>query len=76
MSWGGLPRPPWSSPAARIPLSRAEERTTLLASIRGATAIDYPEQGHAVHWEQPAAIARDIARLVERLPATPAARTQ
>jgi non-heme chloroperoxidase len=57
------------------PLSRAEERTALLASIPGATAIDYPEQGHAVHWEQPAAIARDIARLVERLPATPAART-
>ena len=58
------------------PLSRAEERTALLASIPGATVIDYPEQGHAVHWEQPAAIARDIARLVERLPATPAARNQ
>jgi len=57
------------------PLSRAEERTALLASIPGATEIHYPEQGHALHWEQPAAIARDIVRLVERLPATPAART-
>ena len=50
------------------PLSRAEERSALLSRIRGATAIDYPEQGHALHWERPAAIAGDIGRFVSALP--------
>ena len=51
------------------------KRTVFVGESLKVTVIDYPEQGHAVHWEQPAAIARDIARLVERLPDWPAART-
>lgn len=51
--------------------SRQQERDALLAGIRGATASDYPELGHAMHWERPAAIAFDIARFVSRLPAAP-----
>jgi pimeloyl-ACP methyl ester carboxylesterase len=54
------------------PLSRAQERLALLGAIRGAVALDYPELGHALHWERPAAIAGDIARFVSQLPARPA----
>ena len=51
--------------------SRRQERDGLLAGIRGATASDYPELGHAMHWERPATIAADIARFVATLPAAP-----
>jgi len=51
--------------------SRQQERDGFLAAIRGAVASDYPELGHAMHWERPAAIASDIARFVSRLPAAP-----
>ncbi len=51
--------------------SRQQERDGFLAAIRGATASDYPELGHAMHWERPAAVASDIARFVSRLPAAP-----
>ncbi len=57
-------------------LSDGAERAALLAAIPGATAIDYPDQGHALHWEKPAAIARDIARFVGRLPAVAAPQTR
>ena len=40
--------------------SRRAQRDGLVAAIRGAAAIDYPELGHAMHWERPAAIAADI----------------
>ena len=50
------------------PLSRADERQAMLDAIRGAQAVDYPELGHAVHWERPAAIAGDITRFVAALP--------
>lgn len=52
--------------------SRRAERDALLAAIPGARALDYPELGHAMHWERPGAIAADIARFVGRLPAAPA----
>lgn len=51
----------------RDTFSRRTERDALLAGIRGATASDYPELGHAMHWEQPAAVAGDIARFVSGL---------
>ena len=47
--------------------SRRQERDGLVAAIPGATAVDYPELGHALHWEDPAAIAADVARFVARL---------
>lgn len=46
------------------PLSRSEERAALLGRIRGATAVDYADLGHAPHWEDPARVASDIARFV------------
>ena len=51
-------------------LSRPQERSALLAAIRGAVAVDYPDAGHAVHWERPAAVAAEIGRFVNRLPGT------
>ncbi len=51
----------------RDTFSRRQERDALLAGIRGATASDYPDLGHALHWERPAAIAGDIARFVSGL---------
>jgi non-heme chloroperoxidase len=51
----------------RDSFSRRQERDALLAGIRGAAASDYPELGHAMHWEQPAAVAGDIARFVSGL---------
>ena len=53
-------------------LSRPQERSALLAAIRGAVAVDYPDAGHAVHWERPAAVAAEIGRFVNRLPGTAA----
>lgn len=60
----GIAAPTLVVSGGQDPISRAGERAALLATIRGATAIDYPELGHAVHWERPAAIAGDIARFV------------
>ncbi len=51
--------------------SRRQERDALLAGIRGAVASDYPDAGHAVHWEHPAAVARDIARFASWIAAAP-----
>jgi non-heme chloroperoxidase len=51
----------------RDTFSRRQERDALLAAIRGAVPSDYPELGHAMHWEQPATIAGDIARFVSGL---------
>jgi hypothetical protein len=30
--------------------------------------IDYAGHGHAMHWEDPARVAADIVRFIERLP--------
>jgi len=36
----------------------------LASRLRRATVIDYPDAGHAVHWEEPARVAADIARFL------------
>ncbi|MGE0362479.1 MAG: alpha/beta fold hydrolase [Vicinamibacterales bacterium] len=43
-------------------------RDRLAASIPGATVLDYEGHGHAMHWEDPARVAGDIARFVAGLP--------
>jgi pimeloyl-ACP methyl ester carboxylesterase/tetratricopeptide (TPR) repeat protein len=53
-------------------LSVKAQRDGLVKAIRGATAIDYPELGHAMHWERPAAVAADIARFIAQLPSATA----
>ena len=60
----GIAAPTLVVSGGKDPLSRAQERHAMLGAIRGATALEYPELGHAVHWERPAAIAGDIARFV------------
>jgi non-heme chloroperoxidase len=49
--------------------SRRQERDALVAGIRGAIAKDYTGAGHAMHWEEPARVAGDIAQFVAGLPA-------
>ena len=53
----GIAAPTLVVSGGKDPLSRAQERHAMLGAIRGATALEYPELGHAVHWERPAAIA-------------------
>ena len=50
--------------AGRDPFSRRQERDLLASRLRRATVIDYPDTGHAVHWEEPARVAADIARFL------------
>ena len=49
-------------------ISRRQERDTLAKAIRGAAVVDYEGFGHAIHWEDPARVAADIARFVRSLP--------
>ena len=44
-------------------------RDRLAAAIPHATVVDYPDFGHAMHWEDPARVAADVARFVGELPA-------
>jgi non-heme chloroperoxidase len=47
--------------------SRRQERDALAAGIRGAVVKDYHGAGHAMHWEEPARVARDVAEFVTGL---------
>jgi non-heme chloroperoxidase len=47
--------------------SRRQERDALAAGIRGAVVKDYIGAGHAMHWEEPARVARDVAEFVTGL---------
>lgn len=40
------------------------EQDALLALLPDAALVAYAETGHAVHWERPAEVARDLARFV------------
>jgi pimeloyl-ACP methyl ester carboxylesterase len=51
--WGGLD-----------PIFGARHRVSLCQALPGATAHIYPELGHNPFWEQPAAIAREIAEFL------------
>jgi non-heme chloroperoxidase len=42
------------------PLFPREEQERLAAAIPGAALKIYPESGHAVHWERPEWIVRDL----------------
>jgi pimeloyl-ACP methyl ester carboxylesterase len=44
--------------------SRRHERDLLAARLPRAQVIDYPDIGHALHWEDPARIGADIARFL------------
>jgi pimeloyl-ACP methyl ester carboxylesterase len=59
----------------RDTVSRRHERDVLAAAIRGARVIDYPELGHALHWEAPARVGADVSDFLARLPARGAAPT-
>ncbi len=50
-------------------------RDRLAAAIPRATVVDYHDFGHAMHWEDPARVAADVARFVGELPAATATGT-
>ncbi|MFN8558583.1 MAG: alpha/beta hydrolase [Dehalococcoidia bacterium] len=41
-----------------------EEQDALVAALPGAEFIVYPETGHALHWERPGRLARDLDRFL------------
>jgi non-heme chloroperoxidase len=47
--------------------SRRQERDALAAGIRGAIVKDHVGAGHAMHWEDPVRVARDVAEFVAGL---------
>ena len=52
------------------PLFPREEQERLAAAIPGATLKVYPETGHAVHWDRPEWVVRDLEEFMkERRPA-------
>ena len=55
--------------ADRDGFSRRQERDALAAGIPGVIVRDYEGAGHAMHWEEPARVARDVAGFVAGLPA-------
>ena len=42
------------------PLFPREEQERLVGTISGATLKVYPETGHAVHWDRPEQVVRDL----------------
>jgi pimeloyl-ACP methyl ester carboxylesterase len=49
----------------RDTFSRRTERDALASAIRGAIVRDYAGVGHALHWEEPVRVARDIAAFLQ-----------
>jgi non-heme chloroperoxidase len=52
----------WGEQDALFP---REEQERLAAAIPGATLKVYPETGHAVHWERPEQVVRDLDAFME-----------
>ena len=52
----------WGEQDALFP---REEQERLAAAIPGATLKIYPETGHAVHWERPEQVVRDLDAFME-----------
>jgi non-heme chloroperoxidase len=48
-----------------------KEQERLAAAIPGATLKVYPETGHAVHWERPEWVVRDLEAFLRDTPAAP-----
>ena len=49
------------------PLFPREEQERLAAAIPGATLKVYPETGHAVHWDQPEWVVRDLEAFMKEI---------
>ena len=47
------------------PLFPREEQERLAAAIPGATLRVYPETGHAVHWDRPEWVVRDLEEFMK-----------
>jgi non-heme chloroperoxidase len=47
------------------PLFPREEQERLAAAIPGASLRVYPETGHAVHWDRPEWVVRDLEGFIE-----------
>lgn len=55
--------PTWVVRGARDTICPEAEQRRLAAAIGGARLLVYEHAGHAVHWEEPARCARDLAQL-------------
>jgi non-heme chloroperoxidase len=56
------------------PLFPREEQERLAAAIAGATLKVYPDTGHAVHWDRPEWVVRDLEEFMKaQLPPSPSA---
>src|ERR687894_251731 len=57
------------------PLFPREEQERLAGAIPGATLKVYPETGHAVHWDRPEWVVRDLEQFMKdaRVPPSPSA---
>jgi non-heme chloroperoxidase len=64
---GRISAPTMVIAAEKDSFSRRQERDALAAGIRGAVVKDYRGAGHAMHWEEPARVARDVAEFVSGL---------
>ena len=65
---GGITVPTLLLAGGRDDLTPYEAQLVLQALIPGSRLINYPDGGHAVHWEDPAQVAADIATFVRALP--------
>ena len=64
---GGIRAPTLIARGARDALCSRRDEEDLLAAIAGARLLAYENAGHALHWEEPARFAADIAAFVESL---------
>jgi pimeloyl-ACP methyl ester carboxylesterase/tetratricopeptide (TPR) repeat protein len=60
----------------RDAFSRRHERDVLATRLPRAHVVDYPEIGHALHWEDPARIGADVSRFLESLDGADAGRAR
>jgi pimeloyl-ACP methyl ester carboxylesterase len=52
---------------ARETFATRAEQEELVLGVRGARLLVYELAGHAVHWDEPARVARDVAAFAGRL---------
>jgi non-heme chloroperoxidase len=64
---GGITAPTLLLAGGQDELTPYEAQLVLQQGIPGARLVIYPESGHAVHWEDPAQIAADIAAFARDL---------
>ena len=70
---GGIAAPALVAWGDRDEIALRAGQDALVEAIPGARLVVYEGGGHAFHWEDPAAFARDLVAFVDELVAAPAA---